>query len=135
MISFFTVDKNKDVQSQFNNWITQIIQTREPESSIIAFNFGIVQSSKGYKIYFAGFKNYSQENDDWAVGSGDYSSEPKYFDLVGKEFKNIEWKMVQENVVKILNTFITTEDFKNSFLNHAKAITTGFDDGDLIRIK
>jgi hypothetical protein len=40
-----------------------------------------------------------------------------------------------EEIEAQLKYFLGTVRFKNSFFAKARAITTGFDDGDLVRIK
>jgi hypothetical protein len=40
-----------------------------------------------------------------------------------------------ESIVGMLAEFLKSEVYRKSFFPNAKAITTGFDDGDLVRIK
>ena len=136
-MSFFSFGKNKETDSQslFNSWLNKIIQNESPDSSIVAINFGIFEAEKGFQICIAGFKNYEKDNDDWAVGFGDYSPKNKYFQLNNSEFKGLDWQGVQLKVIDLVNRFTETDLYSDSFLAKATAITTGFDDGDLIRIK
>jgi hypothetical protein len=137
MISFFSYRKSKDKDSQslFNSWLNQIIQEESPDNSIVAINFGIFETKKGFQIYIAGFKNYEKDSDDWAVGFGDYSPQNRYLQLNNSEFKNLDWQGVQLKVVDLINHFTETELYSDSFLSKALVITTGFDDGELLRIK
>ena len=126
---------NKETtQKQFNEWVKSIIVNKSPGAKIIVYNFGIFQSKNGYKLYLAGFENYEIENDDWAAGLGDFIPENNYFDLPDKEFTDLDWESVQNKVVELITNLISTNEFESSFLNDSRAITTGFDDGDLIRI-
>ena len=135
MFSFFKHQrKNNLTQDLFNEWLKLILQTEQPNSKIIAYNFGIFESPNGYKLYFAGFESYEKDNDDWAVGLGDFTPRNNYFDLPNHEFKNLEWESVLDRVVALIKTFMSTKDFENSFLKNSVAITSGFDDGELIRI-
>jgi hypothetical protein len=124
-----------DNQSLFNNWILDIIKKETPDSSIIAINFGIFESDMGYQLYLAGFKDYDKDNDDWATGLGDFSPDDKYFKLPDNDFKGLKWDSVLTKVTDLIKGFISMDSCKGTFLANAIAITTGFDDGDLIRIK
>ena len=59
----------------------------------------------------------------------------KYLDLSNTDMKSLSWENVQENVVKYFKEFMTSNVYNDSFLQTATAITVGFDDGDLIRVK
>jgi len=137
MSSFFSKSKEpqKTTQKQFNEWVKSIIVNESPGPKIIVYNFGIFQSKNGYKLYLAGFESYEIENDDWAVGLGDFIPENNYFDLPDKEFTDLDWESVQKRVIELITNLKSTNEFGSSFLNDSRAITTGFDDGDLIRIK
>lgn len=137
MNSFFSFRKNKKLDSQtlFNNWIAKIIQNETPDSSIIAVNIGIFESDKGFQLYFAGFKDYDIDNDDWATGLGDFSPRDKYLLLDSSEFKGLNWDIAQNKVIDLTNNFLKTDLYKDSFLEKLIAITVGFDDGDLVKIK
>lgn len=117
MISFFSFRKHKDKDSQsfFNSWLNQIIQEESPDNSIVAINFGIFETKKGFQIYIAGFKNYEKDNDDWAVGFGDYSPQNRYLQLNNSEFKNLDWQGVLLKVVDLINHFTETELYTDSF--------------------
>jgi hypothetical protein len=135
MTSFFSFGKSNDIQTQFNNWINKIINNDSPDSSIIAINFGIFESEKGYKVYLAGFENYDKDGDDWATGLGDFSPKDLYFQIPEKEYKDSDWQAILDKVVDLINKFMSTDFYKDSFLDKAIVISTGFDDGDLIKIK
>jgi hypothetical protein len=136
-MSFFSFGKKKqlDSQSLFNDWVETIIKNETPNSTIIAINFGIFETGQGYKLYFAGFKSFDKDNDDWAVGLGDFKPKDNYFNLPNEEFKELAFDVAQNKVVTLIENFMKTQSYKNSFLERAIAISTGFDDGDLIKIK
>jgi hypothetical protein len=138
MTSFFSFGKSKgklDRQILFNDWLIKIIKTESPDSSIIAINLGIFESDKGFQLYLAGFKDYDNDNDDWASGLGDFSPNDKYYKLPDSEFKGLKWDSVLAKVTELIKGFISTDSYKGTFLDKAIVITTGFDDGDLIKIK
>lgn len=117
-----------------NDWITNICLTENPDKKIIAYNFGLFETEEGYTIYLMGSETYNKQNDDWAT-STDFSPQYDTYLLPLKEYKNIEWDKTLKKITKELKLFTTTSIFKKSFLAKAKAITVGFDDGDLTLIK
>jgi hypothetical protein len=118
-------------QQNFNKWLEKIIQTEKPGDEVIAYYFGIFEASDGFKIYLIGSAQFDEEDSDWACN---LSFEPieKYLIL---DYVNADCQAVLEDVKLLINNFIQSSVFKNSFLYYAKAIATGFDNGDLFRIK
>ncbi len=122
----------------FSVWINDIIRTEKPSKEIIAYKFGIFETPdvpSGYYLYLIGAKQYDPRDDDWAAGFGDFKPKSTYLGLPEKEFKDLKWDKVQTLIEKRVKQFVKSEEFKNSYFNDAKAITVGFDDGDLVRIK
>lgn len=104
-----------------------------PGADVIAFNFGIFEDQQvGYKLYIAGLKVYDSEDNDWATEE-DYIPQERYFTLCVKSHEE-DWKQVQDKVVEMIKTYQSTPDYLDSFLSKAKAVTTGFDDGELLRV-
>jgi hypothetical protein len=135
MISLFSFAKRESSQALFESWVNGVLNNERPADDIIAYNFGIFESEKGYTLYLAGFKEYDKQNDDWAVGLGDFVPVENYFPLPKNEYKRLEWDEVQEKVSNMVKDYMGKDSFRNSFLDKAIAITTGFDDGDLLRLK
>jgi hypothetical protein len=117
-----------------NDWITNICLTENPDKNIIAYNFGLFETEEGYTIYLMGSETYDKKNDDWAT-STDFSPEYDTYLLPSKEYKNLEWDKTLKKITKKLKLFTKSPTFNKSFLAKAKAITVGFDDGDLTLIK
>jgi hypothetical protein len=115
-------------------WLFKMCDTETPDKSIIAYNFGLFETENGYTIYLIGSKEYDKDDQDWATNN-DFEPSLKYYPLPTSQYKNLEWEKVLERIKYQLKDFTKTEKFKNSFFAKAKAITTGFDDGDLIKIK
>lgn len=115
-------------------WLVRICDTERPDKSIIAYNFGLFETENGYTIYLTGSKEYDKNDSDWAINDDFQPSLPNY-PLPSKDYKNLKWKQVLDKVKSQLNDFTKTDNFKNSFFAKATAITAGFDDGDLVRIK
>jgi len=131
----FNDKSSNDSQSVFNKWIDGIIEKEHPDSDIIAYNIGIFESTKGYQLYFAGFKKFDANNDDWAVGIGDFCPINNYLSIKTSDFKSKKWEDIQNVTVDLIKNYMLTDSYKNSFLANAVAITTGFDDGELVKIK
>jgi hypothetical protein len=115
----------------FNDWLDTILKTEKPNADIIAYYFGILETTNGYETYLVGSKEFDEEDDDWACNS-DFEPENKYL-KIGQ--KGTDWKLILEDVQQHIENYTHTLNFENSFLEKAKAIATGFDDGDLYRIK
>ncbi len=128
----FFKNKKNDLQSSFNYWLNEILMNEQPSEDIIAYNFGIYEVKNGSQIYLAGFKEYNPEDEDWATGLGDFQPKNQIFK---KLIKDKNWELIQKKVVELINNFLQTSAYENSFLSKAIAITTGFDDGNLIKLK
>jgi hypothetical protein len=115
----------------FNDWLDQIIKTEKPNADIQAYYFGILETEDGYETYLVGSEEFDEEDDDWACNM-DFVPENKYLTLGQNE---VDWELILADVKKYIENYIQTPNFKNSFLEKAKAIATGFDGGDLYRIK
>lgn len=85
----------------------------------------------GYETYLVGSKEFDEKNDDWACNT-DFVPKNKYLKLRQNE---ADWEQILADVKKYIENYIQSPNFKNSFLEKAKAIATGFDDGDLFIIK
>lgn len=125
-------DPKMILNQKFNNWLESISKEEKIDAAIIAFNFGIIESAKGYKIYLIGSKKYDEGDDDWATEE-DYVPKEKYFLL--KDTSGKKWEDVLKISVELVSQYVNSEGFKTSEFKKAQAITTGFDDGDLVRIK
>lgn len=128
----FFKNKKNDLQSSFNQWLREVLTNEQPSEDIIAYNFGIFEVKNGSQVYLAGFKHYDPEDGDWAVGLGDFQPKNQVFNEI---IKDKDWELILEKAVELINNFLETSDYENSFLSKAKVITTGFDDGNLIKIK
>ena len=115
------------------DWLPEICENETPDSSIVAFNFGLFETVDGYTIYLIGSREYDGDDEDWATNN-DFEPAKKYFPLPPENFKQLEWQEVLNNVRSELTKFAASETFQSSFLAAAKAVTTGFDDGNLVLV-
>jgi hypothetical protein len=119
---------------EFNDWMTRLNKTEKPGENILAFNFGLFETTDGYTIYLIGAKEFDEEDEDWAT-EVDFEPKEKYLAIHPDETKGLEWNQVLDKAVAIVTKYVYSSDFKSSILKDAKDITTGFDDGNLTRIK
>jgi len=118
----------------FSDWIKKVEQENPPGAGIIAINFGMLLSDKGYMTYITGAEIYDADDDDWA-GEIDYQPirANKYFLLPRETTKGLKWPKVLELVVATLTQLVEMEPGRMLFVN--RVVTAGFDDGKLIVIK
>ncbi|MBR6169340.1 MAG: hypothetical protein IKQ51_01360 [Bacteroidaceae bacterium] len=110
-------------------WLDQIEREAIVPQRIIALNFGLYETEKGFCIYLVGACNYDEDDDSWAE---EVENVPREFFL--EIVTQCDWQDFQEQTARIL-----TDELKQRSINplspfHNMIITTGFDDGNLIRI-
>lgn len=132
---FLNLFGRKNSLSEFNKWMSRIVIKENPPNNIIAYNVGLIETRSGYSAYFMGSKSYNQNNDDWACDFGDYQPYNMYLNLSRTELKEEKWELIHEKISEYMKSFLKTNEAKTSFLSNAVAITVGFDDGDLERIR
>ncbi|MEQ9167649.1 MAG: hypothetical protein RLO12_15430 [Fulvivirga sp.] len=116
------------------DWISNNKISATDLQGIEACNFGIFETTDGYTIYLTGAKEYDSENDDWAT-EVDFEPKNKYLALPPELTKQLDWIGVLELVENSLTIYLKSDSFANSQFANINVITTGFDEGDLIRIK
>jgi len=121
-------------EHQFKEWITLLNKAENPSTEITAFNFGLFQTEAGYCMYLTGSKRFDAEDDDWAV-EVDFEPKEKYLEIDPPFSKELTWDKVLDIAVIVIKSYVGSVEFENSILGRAEAVTTGFDDGELIRIK
>jgi len=124
---------NNEIKKSIHSWITRIDESEDIPDSIIAFNFGIIETESGYQVYMIGARDYDLEDDDWAY-EVDFIPEEKYLDL-GADSNKWDWEEVKSIVKESVEQFIITRVSPITFVHKAEYLTTGFDDGDLERIE
>ena len=120
------------LNESLSQWIKKIELENPPPTTITALNFGMLLSDKGYMVYLTGAEVYDPDDDDWA-GEIDYQPPRaiKYF-LIPREFtKGLKWRGALDLAVAWLKEYSATEPG----LFTGRAVTAGYDDGELITIK
>jgi hypothetical protein len=115
----------------FAQWLDRIVESEVPDAKVVAFNIGLFESDRGYMAYLVGSESYSEEDADWACEEA-FTPEERYFPLQGSWE---DWTHVLEAVVAATRDYLSTTQGARSFLGTARAVTAGFDDGDLVRIR
>ena len=115
-------------------WIRNIQQQDGvPPKEVIAFNFGIYEDENGYRMYLVGSFEYDENDDDWA--SIELPTKLHRYLSLPKELESQSWDEVLEYCANELKELEKEGKLNIPLLENAVAITTGFDDGDLIRIR
>jgi len=116
----------------FKEWLGRIIKLESPSAKIIAYNIGLFETENGFSAYLCGAMKYSVRNGDWATEEA-FTPKERYFSFPSEFARRIDWKQAQKATIDAVRAFLA--DNPNSFLAKAKAVTVGFDEGDLVRIK
>ena len=120
------------MNNEIKEWLKDINNTTLP-NDVIALNFGLFETEDGYGLYMIGATEYNEDDEDWACEPVVYKS--SYLILEAPELKTMNWEGVLDTMVKILTEALSVylSDKQSPF--YGKIITTGFDDGELVRIK
>ncbi|MFD1186274.1 hypothetical protein [Pontibacter rugosus] len=121
-------------KADFNNWLDRINKTETVDDRIIALNFGLFEAENGYTLYLTGSECFDEEDDTWATNI-DFEPKEKYFVLSSSLVKGKEWQEVLTVSKELVTEYLNAVNLSNTIFKHVKAITIGFDDGNLIRIK
>ena len=74
----------------FNDWLDKITRTENPNSDIIAYYFGIMETANGYEIYLVGSKEFDEDDGGWACNT-DFMPTDKYLKLGQQE---TDWEKI-----------------------------------------
>lgn len=115
-------------------WLRGIVESETIPADIKGINFGLFeQEGGGYCLYMIGSKEYDPDDDDWACDE-DYQPVNKYFPLSADSVSAMNWQDALNHVFAALKNIFTNDPAIINFFGD-RAITTGFDDGDLYRIR
>lgn len=108
------------------DWLTRLAETERPPADILAFHFGLFEGDDSCSVYLVGSRDFNDDDEDW-VANDDWLAKAKALELPAGDPDRIT-----EEVAEAIGDFLESGD---SFLHDAKAITVGFDDGDLLRVR
>lgn len=116
------------------DWLKNIEkQDGTPPDSVIAFNLGLMESDQGYMMYFVGAFEYSEDDDDWACIEP--PTKPYRYLKLPDKVQNESWETILDLSKKALTELESDGTLNATLIKKAKAITTGFDDGELVKIR
>jgi hypothetical protein len=122
------------VYEDFVSWLRRVDESSPPPQNIAAYNIGLFESDGGYTVYLIGSREFDSDDDDWACRE-DFSPTEKFFRLPESTFNGKDWREVQRAVAGFVKRFVESPESSGSFLAPASAITVGFDDGALERVR
>lgn len=116
------------------DWLKNIEkQDGTPPDSVIAFNLGLMESDQGYMMYFVGAFEYSEDDDDWACIEP--PTKPYRYLKLPDNVQKESWETILDICKKALTELESDGTLNTTMIKNAKAITTGFDDGKLVKIR
>ncbi len=129
---FLTIsDNDLNIPERFSKWIKTIESNDLRSKDIKGLNFGLYETSESYMMYLTGANHFDQDNENWACEI-DFEPKYKYLSLNDSTLNDAKWEYVLDYSTKLIKSYLKNND---SFLNKTENITTGFDDGNLTRIK
>ncbi|MEZ3549196.1 MAG: hypothetical protein K1W02_00450 [Muribaculaceae bacterium] len=132
----------KGIKERLEEWLKSIATGNTLPKDIVAVNIGMFETDGGYGVYLCGSDEYDEEDSDWACEPA-YEIPDDYLMLTGDVFESMDWETFQNDIVEALKEILTSDGgiinrFIGTRINRfigKRIVTTGFDDGDLIRIK
>jgi hypothetical protein len=120
------------VTSAIVSWLEEVARDEKPPPAIVAYNIGLFESPEGYCAHLSGANRYSEEDPDW---SRDDTYTPVHRYCVLGELDGREADEVRRSVIESVRSFLGSPAGGASFLAQARAVTVGFDDGELVPVK
>lgn len=117
------------MESRIKHWLESLKRSEIIPEQIIAINFGIIEEEEEYKICLTGSDQYSKEDDTWAQCVR-YQSQNKALGL-GRNSKKYH---LMEVLNKVKNALMQ-EFGRPGLFDKVSVVTTGFEEGDLYRIR
>ncbi len=114
-------------------WLRRMSSAEAPPASVVAFNVGLFETEDGFSAYLAGAERYDPDDGNWACDEA-FTPRERHVALPLRR-GDVEWRRVLDLVAGAVRGFLGSTDGAGSFLAKAQAVTVGFDDGDLVRVK
>jgi len=121
------------ISNRLHEWLERVSSNEEPSDSIVAFNIGLFEIEDGeYSVYLIGAIAFDESNEDWACSEA-FSPSERYCIL--PDVAGYEWSVVLDLLAEAVKEFIDSIPGRSSFIGSARAVTVGFDSGELVRVK
>lgn len=121
-----------DFEHSLRAWLARVCREAKPPSSVVAFNVGLFETADGFSAYLVGADRYDEEDSEWACDET-FSPSERYFPIAAGRFSN--WEQVEVAVADAVRAFLQSPEGIGSCLDAAEAVTVGFDEGDLQRVR
>ena len=115
-------------------WLSRVVAAECPPEGVIAFNVGLFETEEGYCAYLSGATQFDPDDDDWACDEA-FSPAERYCPLGRDAAASKDWEALLHEVIETLKAFLASEPGRHSYLAKAKAVTVGFDAGNLVRVR
>jgi hypothetical protein len=114
-------------------WLRRVTMVESPPPNIVAYNIGLFETEDGYSGYLAGAERFDATSGDWACDEA-FTPKERYLPLPVRP-DEMKWQEVLERVAEVVREYLSSSDGASSFLGTCRAVTVGFDDGDLVRVR
>lgn len=111
--------------SDFEKWLDSIF-TSKLDSTVIALNFNIYETTNSYDIELIGSDEFDEENEDWACNT--IFSSNTMFEIENNTFSN--WESALEFISGLIKEYLNKGNNSN-YIKSFKGIGVGFIDGDI----
>lgn len=122
------------INTALTDWLLRVTATERPPSTIIAYHIGLFETADGYCAYLIGADRFDADDSDWACNEA-YSPAERYQPLPDGQGPHPDWQAVLDAVTAATKAFVATPPGTVTFLASCTALTVGFDDGDVERIR
>ncbi|GAB3737198.1 hypothetical protein GCM10027594_18050 [Hymenobacter agri] len=120
------------LQAELSTWLGEVITTEKLPAEICAFRFGLGEVAEGYVLYLAGSNHHDETDDEWAAYPPEFVAATE---LVIPAAGDEEWYWVLLDVIYSLGKVLRSAPISSSFLGGHTPVYTGFESGDLYRLK
>lgn len=111
--------------SNFEKWLDSIF-TSKLDSTVIALNFNIYETTNSYDIELIGSDEFDEEDEDWACNT--VFSSNTMFEIENNTFSN--WESALEFISGLIKEYLNKGNNSN-YIKSFKGIGVGFIDGDI----
>ncbi len=124
----------KEMKEAIKPWLEMLAETESIPENIVALDLGMFETDGGYAMYICGGTEYDEEDPDWACDP-EYMPEDKYLMLTGEGYEDMDWEEFLNGAEESIKEILAEDKGPITDYIGDRIVTTGFDDGDLIRIK
>jgi hypothetical protein len=118
-------------------WLQMVLATQPPADEIVAFNIGLFEgvtaSGERYCAYLSGSTTFTETSNTWAIDPAYYPTN-FFLDLDDRPTGD-NWEACLAVVKEAVSGALSNGLLQGTPLASALAVTVGFDDGDLHRIR